>query len=93
MARSRNHFCNGNATMRCVYPATCHCQHHKNTECCTTMLLRQIYVAGNNKTYLGLHVKCPILLSDFNQIWSFSTDFRKGPRNQSARTSVQWEPR
>jgi len=27
--------------------------------------------------YLGLHVKCPILLSDFNQISRFYTDFPK----------------
>jgi len=26
------------------------------TECGTTMLSWQIYVAGNNKTYVGLHV-------------------------------------
>jgi hypothetical protein len=24
---------------------------------------------GNNKTHFGFHVKCPILLSDINQIW------------------------
>jgi hypothetical protein len=30
------------------------------------MLLLVIYIAGNNKTFLGLHVKCPIFLSDFN---------------------------
>ena len=27
------------------------------------MLLRQIYVAGKNKTYEGLYVKCPVLYS------------------------------
>ena len=38
-------------------------------------LLRRNYVAGNNKTYLGLHVKSPTsCLSDFNQIWSFAID-------------------
>ena len=26
---------------------------------------------------LGSHVRCPIILSDFNQIWGFTTDFRK----------------
>jgi hypothetical protein len=30
-----------------------------------------VFVAGNNETYLGLRVKRPILLSDFNQIWVF----------------------
>jgi hypothetical protein len=29
---------------------------HESTECGTTMLLWQIYVAGNNKTYVLLHV-------------------------------------
>ena len=38
-----------------------------------TLFLCQIYVAANNKTTLGLHVKCPIFLSTFKQIWSFST--------------------
>jgi hypothetical protein len=36
-----------------------------------TLRLWWIYVSSNNKTYLGLHVKCPKLLSDFNQILIF----------------------
>ena len=43
---------------------------------CTEMLLCCIYVAGNNKTYLGLHVKCLKCLSDFNHI------FIKAPANK-----------
>jgi hypothetical protein len=35
--------------------------------CSKTALVWRITVAGNNKTYLGLHVKCPIILSDFYQ--------------------------
>ena len=27
--------------------------------------------------YIGLHVKCPLFLSDFNETWTFWTDFRK----------------
>ena len=27
--------------------------------------------------YIGLHVKCPLFLSDFIKTWIFSTDFRK----------------
>lgn len=46
-----------------------------NMECCTVGLLRRIYVVGDYKTHLGLHVKCSIILSDFDQIWIFSSDF------------------
>ena len=30
--------------------------------------------------YLGLHLKCPIFLYDFNQIWNFSTDLYENPQ-------------
>jgi hypothetical protein len=30
-----------------------------------------INVAANNETYLGLYVKYPIFLPDFNQTWIF----------------------
>jgi len=40
-----------------------------------TVCLWRNYVAGKNTAYLGLRVKCPIFLSDFNQIWVFWTDF------------------
>lgn len=32
-------------------------------------------VAGNNKTHLGLQVKYPTFLSDFNHIWIFLVKF------------------
>jgi hypothetical protein len=65
----RNHCSSGNATML----AACIVELHVNIKN-IRMLLWRIYVAGNNKTYLCLEVKCPIFLFSFNQIWSFSTD-------------------
>jgi hypothetical protein len=43
------------------------------------MLLWKIYVAGNSKKYIGLHVTYPVVLSDFKQIWSFWTDLHESP--------------
>jgi hypothetical protein len=38
--------------------------------------------AVNSVNVLGIHVKYPILLPDFNQIWDFSTDFLKSSQYQ-----------
>jgi hypothetical protein len=40
---------------------TCHYHLYENIECCTTMLLWLIYITGNNKMHIVLHVKCPLL--------------------------------
>jgi len=52
------------------------------------MFLRPIYVASNNEMHLGLHVKSPMFMSDFNQTWSLA-DFHRSPQNQISRGIVQ----
>jgi hypothetical protein len=44
-----------------------------------------------SKMYVGLHVHCPLCLSDFNEIWIFSIDFSKSTHKIQWK-SVQWEP-
>jgi hypothetical protein len=73
----------------CVFCcATCHCQQYKNNKSCAKMFLWRIYVTGNNETYLSLHTNCPIFLSDFNQIWSFSANFHASIQYQIPRKST-----
>jgi len=42
--------------------------------------------------YIGLHVKCPSFLSDYNSTWSFSADLRKRFKYQISWKSVKWKP-
>jgi hypothetical protein len=49
-------------------------------------------VAGNSKTFLVVHVKYSIFLSDCNHIWN-STDLHRISQYQISRKSVLWEPR
>jgi len=43
--------------------------------------------------YIGLHIKYPLFLSDFNEIWIFSTVFQKLLRYQIKWKFVQSEPK
>jgi hypothetical protein len=50
-----------------------------------------IYVTGNSKIYVDLHIKCSLFLSDFSQISIFLTDFYRNPPYKMSEESVQWE--
>jgi len=43
------------------------------------------------KVYIGGHIKYPLFLSDFIEIWVFLTDFRKMFNYQISWKSVQWK--
>jgi hypothetical protein len=57
-----------------------------------TFLILEELCEIRSKMFIGLHVKYPLFLSDFNESWNFSIDFRKIHEHQISRKSVQWEP-
>jgi hypothetical protein len=69
VARLSNHYCHGNATVVDVHvsPLT------RNVESLATEMQQRVVLivalhVAMNMTHFGRHVKCPIFLSDFNQI-------------------------
>jgi len=59
---------------------------------CETLLIIEDLSEIWSKIYIGLHVKCRILVR-FQQNLIFSTDFLKAIKYQISRKSVTWEPR
>lgn len=47
-------------------------------------------VVGNNKTHLGIQVKCPIIW-DFNQIWIYWQIFIKFPDIKFQENNPEWD--
>jgi hypothetical protein len=45
-----------------------------------------------SKMHIGLHVKYPLFLSDFNDPWIFSTHLKKLFKHQISCKSIYWEP-
>ena len=57
-----------------------------------TFLILRTTEGDRSKMYNVLRIKYPLFLSDFNEAWIFSTDFRKVLKYQISWKSVQWEP-
>jgi hypothetical protein len=64
----------------------------------STTVVRNIFYSKENwakydlKMYIGLHVKYPLFLSDLNETWIISTDFRKTLKYKISSKSVHLEP-
>jgi len=52
---------------------------------------QHVFTSPHNADYVGLHVRCPIFLSDFNQTQISPTDLSESLPYQILRKSVQWE--
>ena len=99
--RRRNAFCMYCwAACQCQQYENCQCQQYENCQCqqyetanannMKTLTVEQHCFYGEfmwPATLKRLHIKCPIFLSDFSQIWCFTTDFHKAPSNK-----FQWNP-
>ena len=58
----------------------------------TFLILRRTERDVIKKMYTGLNEKYPLLLSDCNETWIFSTCFRKMLKHQTSWNPGQWEP-
>ena len=62
----------------------------------TTFLWKSLFWEESNEMwsymYIGLHVKYPLFLSDFNESGILSTDFVKLIKNRISLKSLQWKP-
>jgi uncharacterized protein YozE (UPF0346 family) len=73
-------------------------QHNMCVLIVSTTFVRNVSYSKNNSarhhncSYVGLHVKYTLLLSDFNESWNSSTDIGKIHKFQILRKTVQWEP-
>jgi hypothetical protein len=56
------------------------------------LVLRRIQRLMTKNIHIGLHVKYPLFLSDFNATRNFSTDFRKILKYEISRKPIQLEP-
>jgi hypothetical protein len=57
----------------------------------TFLILRRI-VRALSQMYIGLHVMYLLFLSDFNQTWTFLTEFKKILTYQISWKYIKWEP-
>ena len=58
----------------------------------TFFVLRRNEWVMIEKTYIGLHAKCQLFLSNFNETLNFSTDFQKILKYPISWKYFQWEP-
>ena len=62
--------------MRSLYEAARECQQYESIDRCTSVLIWTVNVVGSKLTCFSMSLR---ELPDFNQTWSFSTDFHRRP--------------
>jgi len=88
-----SHHCHGNVTMHSLYIAADLQSAVINTQKLNTAMKMPDWVDELQIFHTTVkNIKCQILLSKFNQIWSFPTDYHKYPQHQTSQKSNQWQP-